>query len=133
MRLQSEKYYVLKGELQEMNNFKYAFHNDIVDLGLPSGLLGERYCYIALSMLEEDPLLLQCMYKGIYNRIAERFGTNSACVERNLRTFVGKLWMADNHIYLNNMARCTLQKKPANRDFLDILFQYWKRQETGIK
>jgi len=126
-------YYVLQGDLQEMKDFKNVFHNDIIELGVPDGLLGEKYCYVALSMLDEDPFLLCCMCKGLYNGIAERVGTNPACVERNMRTFVRKVWTADNHIYLNKMANRTLKKKPTNRDFLDLLFLYWSDREDELR
>jgi len=105
------------------------FHRDIVDLGISGGLLGEECCYIALNMLEEDPLLLCCMCKALYTGIAERMNTTSACVERNLRTLVGKLWLADDHIYLDKIAGRELKEKPTNGEFLDMMLLYWSEND----
>lgn len=111
-----------------MKHIRKIFHKDIVELGIASELLGEEYCYIALDMLEEDPLLLCCMCKALYTGIAEKMNTNSSCVERNLRTFVAKLWGADDHKYLDMIAGRTLKKKPTNREFLDMMLLYWSER-----
>ena len=51
--------------------------------------------------------------------------TTTICIERNLRTFIAKLWKTDNHRYLDKIAGRHLVSKPTNKAFLDMMRLYW--------
>lgn len=108
-----------------MKNIRNTLHKEILALGIPDGLLGEECLYIALSIICENPLHLCCISKALYFDIAEKMQTHPACVERNLRTFVSKLWNTDNHKYLDKISGYPLKKKPTNKEFLDMMLAYW--------
>lgn len=108
-----------------MKNLRQAIHKEFKDLGIQENLLGEECFYIALDIIRENPLRLCCMSKMLYMDIAKEMKTHPACIERNLRTFVSKLWGIDNHRYLNKIAGRQLTKKPSNKEFLDMMLAYW--------
>lgn len=110
-----------------MKNIRNSFHKEIIALGIPDRLLGEECFYIALGIICENPLRLCCISKLLYFDIAERMQTNPGCVERNLRTFISKLWNADDHKYLDKIAGYPLESKPSNKVFLDMMLVYWNQ------
>lgn len=110
-----------------MKNIRQIFHKEIKKMGIQDNLLGEEYFYIAMDIIQEEPLRLCCMSKMLYIDIAKQTGTNPACIERNLRTLISKLWNIDNHKYLNKIAGYQLKKKPTNREFLDMMMVYWDK------
>lgn len=112
-----------------MDELRNTFHEDIKKMGIPEDMLGEKILYYAMDILADDPILLCCVSKQVYPDISDKMNTNPICVERNLRTFIGKLWNADEHKYLDMIAGRTLKKKPTNRQFLDMMRYYWYERD----
>lgn len=115
-----------------MNTIQEDFHKDMIKIGVTHTLLGEQILYHAMDKLVEDPILLCCVSKAVYADISARMDTNPACIERNLRTFVHKLWNIDDHEYLDRIAGRHLKKKPTNRQFLDMMRYYWYEKECAV-
>ena len=95
-----------------MKNYRQLIHEDIRNLGIADNFLGEECLYLALDILKDNPMRLCCISKSI-------------CIERNLRTFIAKLWKTDNHRYLDKIAGRHLVSKPTNKAFLDMMRLYW--------
>lgn len=108
-----------------MENKREAFHKDIKAIGITETFIGEACLYAALDIILENPLRLCCVSKLLYFDIADKLHTNPACVERNFRTFITKLWVTDDHKYLDQIAGRRLTEKPSNKEFLDMMMVYW--------
>ena len=91
-----------------MRKIREQIYQDLRKLGLADSYYGEKFLYLALEIIQEEPTRLCCISKQIYPEIAKQYDTNIVCVERNLRTFISK----------------TLNKKPSNGEFLDIMSMY---------
>lgn len=112
-----------------MKKIREQIYQDLRKLGLADSYCGERFLYQALEIMREEPTRLCCISKQIYPEIAKRYNTNVVCVERNLRTFVSKLWETGHYEYLEELAGRKLKKKPSNGEFLDIMSMYLEREE----
>lgn len=108
-----------------MKNFKQLIRQDVRELGIESSFMGEQELYLALDIINENPLRLCSITKLLYFDIADTMNIHPSCVERNFRTFVKKLWMIDDHQYLDKIAGRRLKKRPTNKEFLDMMRVYW--------
>lgn len=108
-----------------MKNAKINIAQDLNELGVAGCYHGERFTYLALEIIEREPGSLSLISKQIYPAVGKQCGTSSACVERNLRTFVNVLWRPDNHCFLEKIAGRPLKRRPSNREFLDIMYNYY--------
>lgn len=107
-----------------MRKIREQIYQDLRKLGLADSYYGEKFLYLALEIIQEEPTRLCCISKQIYPEIAKQYNTNIVCVERNLRTFISKLWETGHYEYLEKLAGKTLNKKPSNGEFLDIMSMY---------
>lgn len=55
-------------------------------------LLGFEYMTQAIEMIYEDNSLIHGIVKNVYEPIAQNNKTTAACVERNCRTLLKRLW-----------------------------------------
>ena len=78
-----------------------------------------------VAALKDNPMRLCCISKSMYFDMADAMDTTTICIERNLRTFIAKLWKTDNHRYLDKIAGRHLVSKPTNKAFLDMMRLYW--------
>lgn len=107
-----------------MRKIREQIYQDLRKLGLADSYYGEKFLYLALEIIQEEPTRLCCISKQIYPEIAKQYDTNIVCVERNLRTFISKLWETGHYEYFEKLAGKTLNKKPSNGEFLDIMSMY---------
>jgi hypothetical protein len=116
---------LLKRKFEQMKNYRQLIHEDIRNLGIADNFLGEECLYLALDILKDNPMRLCCISKSMYFDMADAMDTTTICIERNLRTFIAKLWKTDNHRYLDKIAGRHLVSKPTNKAFLDMMRLYW--------
>ena len=95
---------------------------EVVQLGITEGLYGKDYLVFTMELMENDPTRLCCISKLIYSEISNHFKTNVACVERDIRTLINKIWEDGNRAYLEEIAGRTLDKRPSNKQFIDMLY-----------
>lgn len=112
-----------------MKNVKAKIGHDLRKSGIAGCYYGEEFMYLALELIEKDPRSLKRISKDIYPAIAKQCRTSPDCVERNLRTFVARLWTAQDHTYLNALAGEVLTRRPANREFLEIMYTHFIKTE----
>ncbi len=104
-----------------MKNYRQLIHEDIRNLGIADNFLGEECLYLALDILKDNSMRLCCISKSMYFDMADAMDTTTICIERNLRTFIAKLWKTDNHRYLDKIAGRHLVSKPTKKAFLDMM------------
>ena len=93
-----------------MKNYRQLIHDDIRNLGIADNFLGEECLYLALDILKDNPMRLCCISKSMYFDMADAMDTTTICIERNLRTFIAKLWKTD--IWIKSRAVIWFQNRP---------------------
>lgn len=86
---------------------------------------------IELIMVNED--VLTNVTKILYIDVAKEYHTSQTCVERNIRKVIEVIW---NHANENSeriqriFGEKHLEHKPSNKEFLELLYEYIKLQDT---
>ncbi len=63
----------------------------MLEFGIPANLKGYRYLSDAIRITYYEPQLASRIMEGLYTRIAEENNTSVQCVERSLRTALGRV------------------------------------------
>lgn len=119
--------------------FEYLITAVLLQLGMPSHLLGYQYIRTALITLEQKPDLLYRMMNGLYPVIAKKHNTCSSNVERSIRSAIAQTWLrggAEPYHKLLGISGDYLPDKPTNSEFLSYMTEcihlQWERcQATG--
>lgn len=99
-------------------------------LGIHSIYCGYSYLIYAADLAAKDNGYLLAITKWLYPEIASHFNTSCSRVERGIRTVVNFCWQEGNRSFLNEMAGYPLSKKPTSGEFIAILSEYLKLQQT---
>ena len=92
-------------------------------LGITTRYKGYYFTADAVRIFMDKRNIPMKITKDIYPVIARKYNTNTANVEHNIRTMVTVCW--DNHKdRLDKIAGYTLEYKPTNSEFIDILAYY---------
>lgn len=105
-------------------------YKDLRALSIPECYQGEKFLYAALQIVRDKPTKLCCITKEVYPDIAKLYHTSGICVERNLRTFITRLW--EEKDYMNKVAGKELEKKPTNKEFVDMMAIYLGNEEIKV-
>ena len=101
-------------------------------LGATSKYKGYYYVAEAVNMakeLQERPMKIT---KDIYPILARKYKSTPSNVEHNIRTLVNICWI--NHKEdLELIAGCSMEHKPTNSEFIDILAYYLNKTEEMSK
>ena len=101
-------------------------------LGATSKYKGYYYVAEAVNMakeLQERPMKIT---KDIYPILARKYKSTPSNVEHNIRTLVNICWI--NHKEdLELIAGCSMEDKPKNSEFIDILAYYLNKTEEMSK
>lgn len=101
-------------------------------LGATSKYKGYYYVAEAVNMakeLQERPMKIT---KDIYPILARKYKSTPSNVEHNIRTLVNIYWI--NHKEdLELIAGCSMEDKPTNSEFIDILAYYLNKTEEMSK
>lgn len=92
-------------------------------LGATSKYKGYYYVAEAVRMaqgLQERPMKIT---KDIYPILARKYKSTPSNVEHNIRTLINLCWMSHKET-LEEIAGCTMDDKPTNSEFIDILAYY---------
>lgn len=96
----------------------------LLKLGVKSTLKGFHFLLYALQLCLSSEEYLLSVYKTLYVDIAEHFGTSRDNVEHCIRTAISNCWYKGNRELLIKIAGYKLKQKPANGEFIDILYNY---------
>ena len=119
---------ILKSLIEMTENEKPCvinYHTKVVDaileLGTPDSILGHEYILYSLELAIENPNMLYNITRVLYPKVAEKFNTTSARVERAIRHAIECTWVrADADVikkYFGNTISCQ-KGKPTNSEFL---------------
>lgn len=88
-------------------------------LGVKGTLKGYDYIVEGVLIRLESATSKLYMTKEVYPQIARKFNTTAHCVERNMRTTIGKAWESGKE----NIEKLTRKynRRPANGEFLDAV------------
>ena len=96
----------------------------LLRLGIRTTIKGFHFLLYALQLCMSDAKYLLSVYKTLYFDVAAHFGTTRDNVEHCIRTAISNCWYKGNRELLISMAGYELKQKPANGEFIDILYNY---------
>ncbi|RGU91715.1 hypothetical protein DWW31_14000 [Clostridium sp. AF15-17LB] len=94
----------------------------LLKLGIRSNLKGFHFLLYALQLCLESEDYLLSVYKTLYVDVAEHFGTSRDNVAHCMRTAISSCWNKGNRKLLHQLAGYELAQRPANGEFIDILY-----------
>lgn len=98
-------------------------------LGIGKLYSGYNYILYAIELIEQDESVLNGITKILYIDIAKEFQTSHTCVERNIRKVIEVIWKqseVNKSMILKIFGRRFLTRKPSNKEFLELLYEYTK-------
>ena len=93
-------------------------------IGVPAHIKGYNYVREAIIIAVNDMQILNCITKGMYPQIAEKFNTTPSRVERAIRHAVEVAWDRGDLETLQKFfgnTICGLKGKPTNSEFMALL------------
>ena len=90
-------------------------------IGLPPSSMGFKYVRYAIMLVIEDESMLECVMMRLYPQIADKFNTNPAFVERNIRHSIESAWTHVSISYIDEVFGYSIDAdkgKPTNRAFI---------------
>ncbi len=111
----------------ERVSLKMRISNILIELGMPHHIRGYRYTKAAITLVYEDPNVLNSITKVFYPTVAQKFGTTWECVERAIRHAIESVWKrCDTDVlkkYFGNIVGSD-KNKPTNSEFIAMLAEY---------
>ena len=98
------------------------------DLGIGRKYLGRKYLEHGIETTLQDEDSFFYVTKNLYPALADHFGTDWSCVERDMRTAIQAAWKK-NRPRLEELADCTLARAPKTMDFIDFIVTYLKQEQ----
>ena len=102
-------------------------------LGIGKTYSGYNYILRAIELILQNEDVLTNVTKILYIDIAKEYQTSQTCVERNIRKVIEVIWKHadDNSMQLQKIfGEKFLSIKPSNKEFLELLYEYIKLQDT---
>ena len=96
----------------------------LLRLGIRSTIRGFHFLLYALQLCLLNEEYLLSVYKTLYADVAAYFNTSRDNVDHCIRTAISNCWYKGNRELLISMAGYELKQKPANGEFIDILYNY---------
>ena len=99
--------------------------NMVKEIGIPPHLKGYNYLKEAVSLVLEQPEILNKVTKVLYPGIASKFDTTSARVERSIRHAIEQVW--NRHETIDHISKifgysaAHLESKPTNSEFIAMV------------
>ena len=103
--------------------------NVITQLGAGNSYRGYEFAVYGIGLALENPERLTFISKGLYIDIAAHFHTSWKCVERDLRTLIDVIWRTDNQKLLFQICGYRRIKKPKNKMFFELMYQFFMKIE----
>ncbi|MGM0898133.1 MAG: sporulation transcription factor Spo0A [Bacillota bacterium] len=95
------------------------------DIGVPPHLKGYMYLKAAVVLVLEEPALLGKVTKELYPKIALKFDTTAARVERSIRHAIEQVWVRSESVaHIANVfgySEAHLQSKPSNSELIAMI------------
>lgn len=101
----------------------------LLKLGIRSTIRGFHFLLYALELCLSNDTYLLSVHKTLYVEVAAHFNTTRDNVEHCIRTAVSNCWYKGNRKFLLTIAGYELKQRPANGEFIDILYNYLNQEE----
>lgn len=105
----------------QMANIDDVISEILVELGMPSHVIGYRYSVYAIKIAVENPDIINAITRGLYPTVAEHYGTTASRAERAIRNGIECAWdRCDVDViekYFGNTVSPT-KGKPTNSEFI---------------
>lgn len=86
--------------------------------------IGFRYVLYMIELVMDDQDDSYQMMKKMYPMTAEKFCVTPETVERATRTLIQSCWDRADHSAFNLIAGAELERRPTNKQFIDMLVAY---------
>ena len=109
--------------------YKFTTRSVLHQLGVGKSYSGFSYILYAIELIDRDISFLDGITKILYIDIAKEFQTSHTCVERNIRKVIDVIWNQpeiNKALILKIFGRRFLSRKPSNKEFLELLYEYIK-------
>lgn len=100
----------------------------LLRLGIRSTIRGFHFLLYALELCLSDDKYLLSVYKTLYADVAAHFDTSRDNVDHCIRTAISNCWYKGNRELLIDITGYDLRQKPANGEFIDILYNYLSQE-----
>lgn len=110
--------------IQECSDLHIVVERTLRRLRISGKLKGFRFLRYALTVTVKDPYRTDLITKVLYPEIAAEFSDKDTRVERAIRTAICACWDSYGRDELNKMAVYTLEKRPTNLEFIDLVAAY---------
>ena len=117
-----------------MNNnrdIESAVSSILHELGIPPNIKGSIYLRYAITMVARNPEMIRLITKNLYIRIARKYSSTPACVERAVRHAIDRAWDTGDIISLNTYFGSIVSAKrgrPTNSEFISVLADVIRRR-----
>lgn len=102
-------------------NIEDVISEILVELGMPSHLLGYQYSAYAIKIAVENPDIINAITCGLYPTVAKHYGTTASRAERAIRHGIERAWDCCNidviEKYFGNTVSPT-KGRPTNSEFI---------------
>lgn len=99
-------------------------------LGITSKYKGYYYVAEAVRLSMEAPDQPMKITKDIYPKLAKKYKSTPVNIEHDIRTIIQVCWIS-NKKGIDRIAGYTLNYKPTNSEFIDMLAYYLSRTEQN--
>ena len=93
-------------------------------LGASGKYIGFRYVLYMIELVMDDRDNTYQMMKTMYPMTAEKFSVTPETVERATRTLIQSCWDRADHSAFNTIAGAELERRPTNKQFIDMMAAY---------
>ncbi|MDD2979916.1 MAG: sporulation initiation factor Spo0A C-terminal domain-containing protein [Hespellia sp.] len=104
-----------------------AIHEVLLNIGIPTSLLGYPYIIYATELIDSNPEYLNAITKGLYVDIAKKYSTTPSRVERSIRHAISVGWTKGSVDFIQKMFLNSVNPErgvPTNSQFLSRLYFY---------
>ena len=109
---------------QEQLDLKTGVTQIMHELGIPAHILGYRYVRYAITLVVQNPEMLNHVTKVLYPTVAKYFNTTGSRVERAIRHAIEVAWDRGNVDVLQQWFGYTVSNakgKPTNTEFIGLV------------
>lgn len=111
-----------EGEVRRLTREEESIADLLRQLSVPGHMAGFYYLASAIDLAANDSKLLNSIIRGLYPKVADRFGTTVASVEKAIRSVVSVCWSnCDQAILRQIFGYQGSKRKPTSSAFIAVL------------
>jgi two-component system response regulator (stage 0 sporulation protein A) len=122
------------GGLRAGQNIDQKIMNIFLSLGIPPHLKGYQYLREAVKIVLDDPAIIYSITKGLYPKVADRFGVTPTKVELAMRHTLEVAWQRSKMDNINEVFGCDIyikNCKPTNGEFIALVADKLATERNG--